>query len=472
MVRYLLILLVLSFGQNSFAQVARYSLKDCIDIALQNSLSVKQAEVNVQQSNSQVKTQQLSFLPSANVSASHSYNFGRSIDRFSNEFVNTTVRNNFFSLNTNMVIYNGMQQQNNLKMQKANAVAANEGLKQSRNDIAMQVADAFLQYILAKENVEIAVNQKAQTQEQLNLANKRFKAGSINQGEVLNLNAQLASDQLAIVTANNSVAAAKLNTRLLLLLPLEQEFELLYTDSIKIDASQLQTAEQVYAVALSTMPQISRAKAQVQASELALKASSGARAPSVSAFANMSTVFSGQAKEIVGNPFVTGAEPIGIVDGTGQVVNAPTFGVNTKTIGFGQQLENNFGQSLGVQVNVPIFNGNQVNNAILTSQTNLSMSKINLESMKLQLRNEVALAVNNANLSFQKYLAAQLSLNAQEKSASFAKKSYEAGMLNYFQYNSARTLYQNAQNQLQSAKYEYLFRKMIVNFYTNNSWNI
>lgn len=472
MIKWSSFVLCALFSVTLSAQLKVYSLEDCIQLAVQNSLNVKQAEVNLAQSMSQVKTQKLSFLPSANLSGSHSYNFGRSIDRFSNEFVNTTVRNNFFSINTNMVLYNGLQQQNNLKMQEANVVVAEEGLKQSRNEIALQVADIFLQYMLAKENEQLARNQKNQTQEQLERASKRLKAGSTNQGEVLNLKAQLANDQLGLVNANNAINTAKLNLKLLLMIPLEEDFSLVFKDTFQSSPMVLQTADQVFAVAVQNMPQIAMAEAQVNSAELAYKSSLGARAPNVSAFANASTVFSGQAKEIIGTPTITGSSPIGTVDATGQIVSAPQFNFNTQTIAFGDQLQNNFGQSVGVQVNVPIFNGNRVNNAILTSETNLSMTRLNLQNMKQQLKNEVSIAVNNAQQAYQQFLASKQSLEAQKLSADFAKKSYDAGALSYYDYNNARILLQNAQSQMQSAKYEYVFRKMIVNFYMNNTWKL
>jgi outer membrane protein len=160
------------------------------------------------------------------------------------------------------------------------------------------------------------------------------------------------------------------------------------------------------------------------------------------------------------------------VDATGDVVSTPDFAFQTKTIGFGDQLQNNFGQSVGLQVSIPIFNGNQVNNAILNGRTNFEMNKLNLASAKQQLKNDISLAVNNSNLAYKKFNAAQTNLAAQKLSKDFAEKRYVAGTLNYFDYNNARNLYINAISNLQSAKYEFLFRKMVVEFYRDNVWKL
>ena len=328
MLKLLSFIMTFVFCGQVIGQTNGYTLQECVEIATSKSLSVKQALVSLEQARSQEKTQKLSFLPTANASASHSYNFGRSIDRFSNEFVNTTVRNNFFSINTNWILYNGLQQQNTLKMQEANRIAAEQGVKQSKNDIALQVADVFLQYVMSKENIQVLKNQKSQTEKQLELAQKRFEAGSINEGDVLNLKAQKANDEFNITNAQNALENAKMNLRMLMFLPLLEEFDLVFKDTLNVDEAIL-NAEEVYENAVKVMPQIKRAEAQLEASKMMYKTALGARAPTVSAFANASTVFSGQAQEVLGQPTSTGFAPIGVVDATGQIVSAPVLDSDT-----------------------------------------------------------------------------------------------------------------------------------------------
>jgi len=446
-----------------------YSLKECIDIAVQQSALVKQAKISLAQNESQAKTQKLNFLPTANLTGSHSYNFGRSIDRYSNEFVNTTIRNNYFSLNTGLMLYNGMQNQNNLQMRNYNVQAAENGLATAQNDIALQVSNLFLQAMLAKENITIAQNQILQTQLQLERTKKLYTAGSIDQGQVLTLEAQLANDDFNLSNAQNNLQSAKLSLRSLLLLKATESFELSSNDSMAIQPLPITDIAVIYANALSAMPQIAQAEAQVKSAEASYRATLGARAPSINAYANLSTVYSGNAKEIT-STVPTGTQTIAVVKGTNEEVIVPTFQYNTQTIGFAEQAKSNFGQSVGVQANIPIFNGNQVNNAILNSETNLQLTKLNAETLKQQLYNDIATAVFNANASYNKYEAAKKSSLAQEQSNDFSEKRYTAGLLNYYDYNNARNLYLNAINNLQSAKYEYLFRKMIVDFYQDNTW--
>lgn len=453
------------------AQIRTYSLKDCIELALSQNIQVKQAKVSLLQAESQAKTEKLSFLPTANVSGSHAYNFGRSIDRFSNEFVTSTVRNNYFSLNTNFMVYNGLQKQNTLKARNNNVIAAEKGLEATQNQIAMQVADLFLRYMLSQENVGIAETQKKQSNEQLIRINKLFEAGSIDKGQVLNIKAQITNDELNIVTAQNNLASSKLSLKQLMFLEPEEDFNLEFNDSLDSAPALTSDVQAIYNAAVSSMPQIAQAEAQLKVSELNYKTSLGARAPSVSAYANMSSVFSGNAQEVT-NTTLSGSRPIGVVDGTGQPVSAPVFSFETETIGFGDQLQNNFGQSVGLQINIPIFNGNQVNNAILAGRTNFEMNKLSLASAKQQLKNDISLAVNNSNLAYNKYKAALSSLEAQKLSKDFAEKRYVAGTMNYFDYNNARNLYINAISNLQSAKYEFLFRKMVVEFYRDNIWKL
>jgi len=447
--------------------IGSYNLKDCIDIATQQSALVKQAKISLAQSESQAKTQKLNFLPTANLTGSHSYNFGRSIDRYSNEFVNTTIRNNFFSLNTGLILYNGLQNQNNLQMRNYNVQAAENGLSAAQNDIALQVSNIFLQAMLAKENIAIAQIQLDQTNLQVERIKKMYNAGSIDQGQVLSLEAQLANDEFNVNNAQNNLQTAKLNLRSLLFLKATEDFQLVFDDSIAIQPLLLTDISIIYANAMTAMPQIAQAEAQVKSAEAGYRATMGARAPTINAYANLSTVYSGNAKQIVGTT-PTGVQTIAVVKGTNQEVVVPTF--STQTIGFGEQAKGNFGQSVGVQANIPIFNGNQVNNAILNSETNMQLAKLNEETLKQQLYNDIATAVNNANAAYSKYQAAKKSSFAQEQSSNFSEKRYSVGLLNYYDYNNARNLYLNAINNLQSAKYEYLFRKMVVDFYQDNTW--
>ncbi len=338
-ISFSLCLFILSFSLQ--AQTKTYSLKDCIELALSQNIQVKQAKVGLLQAESQAKTEKLSFLPTANASGSHAYNFGRSIDRFSNEFVTSTVRNNYFSLNTNFMVYNGLQKQNTLKARKHNVVAAEKGLENAQNQIAMQVADLFLRYMLSQENVGIAENQKKQSNEQLKRVDKLFAAGSIDQGQVLNIKAQIANDEMNIVTAQNNLETSKLSLKLLMFLEPEEEFELEFNDSLDAAPALTSDVQAIYNAAVAAMPQIAQAEAQLKVSEMSYKTSLGARAPNVSAYANMSSVFSGNAKEVTGVT-LAGTRPVGTVDATGDVVSTPDFAFQNKDHWFWRSIAKQF----------------------------------------------------------------------------------------------------------------------------------
>ncbi len=445
-----------------------FTLKQCIGLAIANNPDVKRAKINLAQNESAFKTQKLSFLPTANISGSHAYNFGRSLDRYSNQFTNTTIRNNFFSLNSNFTIYNGLQNQNNLNAKKYAVEASENAMEVALNNVVLQVSNSFLQYKMSEENIALVENQLKQTKLQLERVKKLYEACSIDQGQVFSLEAQIANDELNLTNVNNSMQSAMLSLRSLMQLPLENKFELIFEDSLQISPLLVSDVDLIYSNALATMPQIAQAEAQLKSAGMSYQLAKGARAPSVSAYATVSTVYSGNAKDVVGK--INGLQTIGVVESTLQEVVAPKIDYQVNDIKFAEQAKSNFGQQVGVQANIPLFNGNQVNNAILNAETNYELTQLNLETAKQQLYNDIANAVNNANAAYAKLEAAQKSNNAQKTSMDFADKKYTAGLLNYYDYNNARNLYLNSLNTLQSAKYEYIFKKMIVEFYQDNSW--
>ncbi len=467
-VPYYLLAFFSLFAHQLSSQIKIYTLQECVELALSQSMEVRRAELTLAQTAGLEKVQKLSFLPTVSANAGHIYNFGRSIDRVTNTFSLGTIQNNSFSLNTQVTLYNGLQNQHNYDAAQLNTTAAQNNLAMVKNNIGLQMANLFLQNILAAENIKIAQNQIAQTKNQLELITKRYQAGAIDQGQVFSLDAQLSNDTYNLILAENNFKSSEMNIKLLLQLKLEDAIILKLSDTLNEKKLNMLSANQIYENALK-LPQILQAEAQLKSSEMLYKVSLGARAPSITAFGNLNTVYSESAKSIqnVRDEVV----PIGFVNNTADLVSTVRKNGDIVNTPFNDQINNNFGQSIGVQANIPIFTGGAIKNNIVNAENNLSLTKLNLENAKLQLYNDIATAVNNYEAALANLNAAQANENAQKQTLDFANQRFNAGLIGFYDFANSRTLYIASQTNVQSAKYTFLFRKIVINFYQNNTWN-
>lgn len=452
-------------------QVNTFSLKQCIEYAWMNNLDVRQYILNSESSNIDLKQSKANILPSLSASAGQNYQFGRSIDRFTNQFSNQTIRSNNFSLNANLLLFGGFQTQNNIKRANATQKAAEENIQNIKNQIALSVANGFLQAIQSEENIKNLNFQVETTKQRIIKAQKMVEAGTADLSNLLTLKAQLANEEYNVVTAINAKNASMLNLKTLLQMGNDQDLNLsMPVVSMDIISNSFSVNE-LYQVALENMPQIKSAILQNEAAKYQTRASQGSMFPSISMFGSVSTVYS-QSAQIYSNPAVSGSQIIGYTQNSNDAVLQPTFSYQISTKAFNKQISDNLGQSAGISLSWNIFNAFQVQNQIQKAKINEALSDLNLSKVKNNLLNEINSAMNSYNAAKAKHDAAMNNVEAQKMSFDYIQKRFDAGVTNSYDFiQSKNNLLQSQSNEIQ-ARYELVFRGLILEYYKGNPINL
>ena len=457
--------LLLFVGLSTSAQTNEmWSLQKCIDYALEHNTTIQQGELQGDILENNLNQAKMSRLPTLNGSGNHNYNIGRTIDPFTNTFSTTTIQSNSFLLSGGILLYGGSQVNNRIKQGEVAHDANDKSTDAMRNQIALSVATTYLQIIQAEENLKIAEAQKELTQTQLERAKKLEESGAANQSNYLMLQAQAASDQVAIVNAQNAIQIGYNTLMNLMQYPLDTPLKIQPMDIATLPETPLENVSEIYTLALSNMPEVQQAELQIAQSMLGEKIAGASLQPTLSAYGNVNTVYSQSGKDYtVTNDFdlVT----IGYTKISQEAVLQPQPIILSQDKTFGNQLADNLGQQVGLSLSVPIFNGYRNRTAWQNAKLNTTISELNLETTKNQLRNDVTTAYTNLKAAKSRYEAAQYNEEAQRLNYNFSQKRFDAGVLNGVDLMTAKNAWNQAQLNLLNAKYEYVFRSLIIDFY-------
>jgi len=452
-------------------QVNTFSLKQCIEYAWMNNLEVRQFVLNSESSSIDLKQSKSNILPSLSAGAGQNYQFGRSIDRFTNQFSNQTIRSNNFSLNANLLLFGGFQTQNNIKLANATQKAAQENIYNIKNQIALNVANAFLQAIQSEENIKNLNFQVETTKQRVIKAQKMVDAGTADLSSLLSLKAQLANEQYNVVTAINAKNASMLNLKTLLQMGNDKDLNLSMPVVSMDIISNAFSVNELYQIALENMPQIKSAILQNEAAKYQTRITQGSMFPTIALFGSLSTVYS-QSAQIYSNPTIIGTQVIGYTQTNNELVVQPTYSYQKSTKAFNQQLTDNLGQGAGISLSWNIFNAFQVQNQIQKARINEALSDLNLLKVKNNLLNEINSAMNSYNAAKAKHDAAMNNVEAQKMSFDYIQKRFDAGVTNSYDFiQSKNNLLQSQSNEIQ-ARYELVFRGLILEFYKGNPINL
>lgn len=456
--------LCLSLGITSFTEAQQtLDLKQCISIARSKNISIRQAELNLENGQIQLNQSKANRLPNLNASAGHTYNFGRSIDPFTNQFNNQSIQSNNFSLSSGVVLFNGFQIKNSIKQNEQGLAVNMKDLEVLQNNIGLTASTLYVQILLNEELLKNSQLQKELTAEQLKRAKSLFEAGNVSGSTVVNLEAQLASDENQIVSAKNIIRNSYAQLAALIQ---EQDYNQLKIEkpsSIKLPDYKAPTLDEIIKKALENMPEISRDKLRTEQMLTGIEIARGAYYPRLTMFANLNTVYSESRKERydIGSTFL----PIGIVEGTNQNVLSPVPTYKLRTTAFGTQVTDNFGQSIGLSLSVPIFNNYRVRNNIASGEILYRQRELTLENTRINLKNDIISAYANFENAQSSRISAIENEKAQKLNFEFINDRFEAGLLNSVELLTAKNQWAMAQNNLVRAEFEFLFRKLILDFY-------
>jgi outer membrane protein len=466
---FILILLGFVFGRG-FAQEKKWTLKECVEYALKNNISVQNAALDNRLADVDKYAAIGSFLPGINANASHSWNIGLNQNITTGLLENQTTQFSSAGLTMGVNIYNGLQNQNRLRRANLSVIAAQYRLEKMRDDISLNVANAFLQILFNKENLKVQSEQLANNERQQVRTQELVNAGSVPRGDLLDMKATVATSQQNLVLAQNAFLISRLSLAQLLQIEDFENFDIA-DDGYETELSEAmnQSASSIFERAKENRVEIKIARANLDIAERDVKIARGAYQPSIQGFYSFSTR-AAYMDRVTGfnldplNP----TRVIGTVDvnGTSYNVLQPNFNpVLGRALPLFEQFDENKGHSFGVQLNIPVLNGFAARNNVERAKIALDRSKIAYSQEELSLERNVYQAFVDAHGGLNAYESAMTALEAREEAFNYARERYSVGIMNAFDYNQAQTLYINAQSEVIRAKYDYIFRVKVVEFY-------
>jgi outer membrane protein len=438
---YLILVCLSAAWLPGYGQGKIWSLEDCIKYAVDHNIQIKQQTLQTRMQKNALEQSKLNLLPVINGQASHDYSFGRALDQNTYTFYNQTVQSDYFYLGGRTTVFNGLQNLNTIQRNKYELLAGEQDLQRIMDNVSLNVALAYLQILLNKELVTANENQLNITLQQIEKTRKLVDAGSAARGNLLQIEAQAAQEEVSLVNMRNQLEISYLNLTQLLELETPAGFEIVVPD-IYVDQNSIVSGniDEIFNLATQTRPEIKSSELKLAASEYDLKIAKGARSPSFS----LSHTFGTRYSYIKDLPMQS----------------------------FEDQLKNNKNFGLGISMNLPILNGWQVNRNISNSKLAVENSQYSLEGTKKQLYKDIQQAYTDAVAALKKYNASQKAVSSSEESFRYTEQKFNVGMITPVDYNAAKTQLLNAQSDMAQAKYEFIFKIKVLDFYKGLPLNL
>ena len=408
-----------------------WNLQRCIEHAINHNLSIKQQEASRNQSEVELNTAKWSRLPNLNGNVGQSFNFGRAIQA-DNTYGNRNTRNTNFSIGTNIPLFTGLQIPNNIELARLNLKAATEDLQKAKEDISIQVASFYLQVLFNKELMKVADSQLSLSKEQLARKTAFFQNGKASEAEVYEAKARVAQDEMSAVQAENNYQLALLDLTQLLELPTPDGFQI-EIPQMDIIMGSLTLPEDVYTEALLSKPVIKAAQYRLEGADKSIRIAQSAYYPQLNFGAGLSTNYYN----------MSGIE------------NAS----------FSSQWHQNFNKYLQLSLSIPIFNRFSTRNRVKSAKIQKNALQWRLEETKKALYKEIQQAYYNALAAEAKFRSSQSASEAAAVSFQLISEKYANGKASATEYNEMRTNWMRALSDHIQARYDYLFRSKILDFY-------
>jgi len=424
----------------SFAQEKLWTLKECIEHASENNLSVQRAKFTTDLRKEDINTAKGNKLPGVSGSASQNFNFGST---FIQGIGLATIdnRSNNLGINASLTLFDGFRIKNTYKQSEINYEASQLDLEKMKNDISLNIVNSYLNVLFSKENLKIAEAQLEISKQQYNQTKTLVEEGVQPKGNLLEVESTKINDENAIVTAQNNVDLALLTLSQILQIP-NKGFDI-QDVRLNIDNVALlyNDTNEIFEKAVASQPEIKSAELGIESALTNVEIAKADYLPTLTLFGGLSTFYRHQQ---------------GIKDDRNSPFNQFPFFT---------QLENNFGQNLGLSLNIPIFSRGQVKANVNRAKINQKLSEVTLSDQKLALREAIERAYINAKATLKEYEAAKKSVDAQELSFEYAQQRYNLGATNSFDFEQVKNRLVNAQGTLARAKYNFIFRSKLLEFY-------
>ncbi len=467
-------LLALLFPASLFAQTTTpLTLRQCLDIAERNNPQVRQAQLQVETDALSHQQAQLNRLPSVGLLGSQAFNAGRNINPTTNQFIDQQVRSNNYQLNGNLTIFNGMALNNAIRQSDLLAQSSKQGLLAAKQLVSLAVVQAYLAVLTADDQQANARRQAETSRAQVQRTQFQVNAGTVAEVTLLDLQAQLANDELAVVNARNTVYLAKLT----LLQALNEPNTANNPDALTVErlpvaelagAYYPQNVQQVVETALGTMPSVKSADLFVRSQEVGVKVARAALYPTLTLNAGLTTLYSSVGQQRFVGDGTTVEQASGgyvLVNGVQQPVYSSSAGGRYENYGYGEQLQNNLYRYASFNLRVPIFSNFQARNRITGAVILRKTAQVAADNARLQLRQAVEQAYANLLTAGDRYKATSEQVRALERAFQAAESRFTNGTIPSTDYVLAKNRLDNARANLVQARYETALRGYVLDLY-------
>lgn len=468
----LAVILLLSFAGKSFGQ-DKWDLQRAVEYALANNISVKQADVQARLTALSLNQAKLYQLPTANISASGGVYGGRSIDPTTNLFTNQQILSSSFSLSTGMTLFNFFSIKNNIAGNRFDNAAAEANYQKVKNDVALNVATAYLQVLVAYEQQHIAEVAVQQTLSNVDNTRKRVEAGALPELNLAELEAQLARDSTTLISQQAAVRTYILQLKAILNQDAATPFEVATPplDQIPVEPLAELQPETVYQLALQNLPQQKVSNLKIEAARKYADAARGQMYPSLGLFAGLGSQYSNNKQIRYSEPvFFDEYLPTNskvVVNGQDIPVLQQKYNVPTSVYRdpFGLQIGDNFRQNIGLNLNIPLFNNGQARTAWQRSQLNITTLSLQRDQELLTLKQNIYTAYNDAVSAVQRFNSGKKAVATAEKAYEYAQKRYDLGLLSTIDLLTNQNNLNRSKVELAQAQVDYVFRMKLLEFY-------
>lgn len=416
------------------AQVKEWSLEECIRYALQNNIQLKQQEINTQYKASELELSKLSLLPSLNGYASQDFNYGKTQVTQGSVVENKDVNSAYFryGASSEMKLFSGLKNYNTIRKSKYSLLTSEQEFKALQDNISLNISLAYLQILLNKELVNATASQLEITRQQIERTKKLVDAGSIARGSLLDIEAQAASEELLLTNQQNALIISNLTLAQMLEIDSVETFTIFVPEidiePVGVDGDPLS----IYSIAEKTRPEVIGAEYSLKESEAALAIARGGRIPSISLNASLGSYYQK---------------------------------TNFLKPDFKESLKNNFAYGFGFSLNIPIFNGWQVNKNVQNAKKAIQYSEYTLEATRKTLLKNITQSYTDADGALKKFYSSKKAVVAMEEAFRYSEQKFSVGLVNAVDYNQAKAKLLNAQSEMAQAKYEYVFKTKVLDFY-------
>lgn len=416
-----------------------WTLDRCIDYAIENNIQIRQSDIAAQTRDVDLNSARSNRLPGVSASASQSWSFGRSLT-IDNTYANTNTASTSFSIGADMTLFAGGRVSGNIHNAQLGLEAAKADLERIKDDVRVQVAQAFIQIVYNRSILEVAQGQVAIDSMQVERLDALAAIGKASSAEVASQRATLAQSQLSVTQAQNNLSMSILTLTQLLELPSPEGFDVIQPDADAIEFSIPDSPEQIYAQALDIKPAVKSEEIRLQQANNSIDIAKGGYYPTLSLSAGA---------------------------GTGYYTSS-----NRTSDNFGSQMKNNFGPHVGLNLSIPIFSRNNNRNNVRSAQLNMMNQEMQLDNVKKQLYKEIQQAYYNTVSSKSRYESSQEVQTSAQESFELMQAKYEGGKASITEFNESKNRLVTAQADVIKYRYEYLFNTALLEFYRNSSFEL